>query len=48
MTPRELAGWLGLARGRRRTQLAEALAVAALGAQGKGEDIKRQIKEWAE
>ena len=46
MTPRRLAGWGALAARRRRTELAELLAVAALGARGEPDAVKRQLAEW--
>jgi hypothetical protein len=46
MTPRELFGWLTLARRRRRAELAELLAVSALGSRGEPGEVKRQLKEW--
>jgi hypothetical protein len=44
MTPRQLRVWLGLARKRRRTELAELLHITALGSRGEPKDVKEQIE----
>jgi hypothetical protein len=41
-----VAGFLALAGARRMREASEALAIAALGAQGKGRDINNTIKKW--
>lgn len=46
MTPRLLFAWLNLARLRRRGELAELLAINAMGARGDPDDVKRQLKAW--
>jgi hypothetical protein len=48
MSPRLLLAWLDLARRRRRGELAELLAISALGARGDPDDVKRQFQVWEE
>jgi hypothetical protein len=46
MTPRQLVSWLNLARRQRRSDLADLLAVTALGSRGEPEEVRRQLKAW--
>ncbi len=46
MTPRRLLSWVTLARRRRRSELAELLAITALGSRGEPAEVKRQLKAW--
>lgn len=45
-TPRQVFAFCSLATRRRAAELREDLVVAALGAQGEGEAIKAQLREW--
>jgi hypothetical protein len=46
MTPRQLSAYVELAYHRAVSERAAALATTALGAQGSGDNISAQIKEW--
>jgi len=48
MSPKQIFGWLGLARLRRQTEMAELLAITMMGSRGDPEEVKRQIKAWQE
>jgi hypothetical protein len=45
-TPRQAFAFLYFANRRRLAELSENLVVAALGAQGGGDAIKSQLREW--
>jgi hypothetical protein len=47
-TPRQLHGFVALARRRRLTELRENLVVSALGAQGDDGAVERQLREWSD
>lgn len=47
-TPRQATAWAALGGARKRSEMAERLMIAALGAQGKRETINETLKEWDE
>jgi hypothetical protein len=38
--------WLTLGHARQRAEASEQLTIAAMGAQGKGDAISKQLREW--
>jgi hypothetical protein len=46
LTPRQIAAYLEFSDQLDRIAHADALTIAALGAQGEGKDIEKTIKEW--
>lgn len=45
-TPRQIRGFLALARDRRRGDAAEALAIGTMAARGEPGEVKARIREW--
>lgn len=46
MTPRQIAAYTFLGARRREQEFAALLGVVALGAQGEGDDVNKQIDKW--
>lgn len=45
-TPRQAAAWATLGIGRKRAEMAAALAIARMAAHGKDESVQKQLREW--
>jgi len=48
MTPRQMQAWLQIGAARRSRERAEAIADAALAAQGKADAIRKAVRELSE